>query len=288
MKKITKSFLELFFNPGETICVSADKYAYHSVDQDELNEPILLISSNEKVAPKYITEDSINLVALNPIKGNRNDSNVTGFRSFLVEMDDGSLKEQKDYIENSGLPYSICVFSGNKSLHYGIVLDVDFSSINLWRFTNQWILNILKKADQQTKNPSRSIRFPDNIRIDGKKKLQALVDIKGRVSKAQLSEWLNQHEDKKPIIDKPIRRKVEGGMPSLDKLSESTIDCLDNGVQTERNQTWFKMACDFANAGFEIDATLRFLENHFEEEVDFKRSEWEICIKSAYKRIHGS
>ena len=87
MTKISSDFLGLLFNPGETICVSPNKFGYHSVPLTSIDQGIHLISPREDKAPITIAEKDINLVAINPINGFRRDANVTSFRSFLVEVD---------------------------------------------------------------------------------------------------------------------------------------------------------------------------------------------------------
>lgn len=284
MKKSSEDFLKLFFKEGEEICVSHNKYAYHSVSQD-LDSEIVLVSSNEKLPPRYIKEDDINLVSLNPIKGFRNDQNVTSYRSFLVEMDDGSLAGQKKYIEEMGMPYSICVFSGSKSLHFGIVLKEDLPSMSVWTKTNKWILNVMEKADQQTLNPSRSIRFPENMRKGGKK--QTLVSIGERISQEELYNWLNKFPDKKP---KPETKLFEPTGLELDRDSIGAVpvkvkEKLEEGVTFDRNKTWFGLACDMAKAGIPIEETIEIFSEHFQEEHDFKLKELHSCIKSGYKKV---
>jgi len=286
MTEMTSNFLNLLFDPGEQICVSSNKYGYHSIEQKDVNDSITLISPNEDFGPSVIKESDINLIAVNPIKGFRKDENVIKFRSFMVEIDTGSLEEQKKYIEESQLPYSACIFSGNKSLHYAITLDEALPNIDQWRFYNQWLLNVLPKTDQQIKNPSRSIRFPGNIRKNGKKMVQALVDIKGRVSQEQFFKWLFAHEDKKPIQRREKYVSILG-MPDLSRIPDEVHKTIARGVNENRNATWFYIACRFAEAGFTEYSAMDYLSKAFQEDKDFKAREWEGCIKSAYKRIHG-
>ena len=111
MRECTHKVLDLFFKPNETICVSHNDYGYHSVEQNSLSGTIEQISPKEDRDPEYITEKDICLMAINPINGFRRDENVTAYRSFMVELDDGPLSEQMEYVKNSGLPYSVCVFS---------------------------------------------------------------------------------------------------------------------------------------------------------------------------------
>ena len=287
MTEMTRNFLSLLFDENETICVSPNKYGYHSISQSDIGDSISLISPKEDIQPMLIGEGDINLIAVNPINGWRRDGNVTSFRSFMVEIDNGSLEEQGKYIEESGLPHSACIYSGNKSLHYAITLKESLPNIDMWRFYNQWLLNVLPKTDQQIKNPSRSIRFPGNRRHDGKKLIQSLVSLRGRVSQEDFFRWLFDHEDKKPIQRRERYESDFKGIPSLDKIPESVHNMYRAGVLDNRNATWFYIGCRFAEAGFSLEASLGYLSQAYQEENDFKRQEWEGCIQSAYKRIHG-
>lgn len=288
MKKTTRQILDLFFNKGETICISPGKYGYHSINMDDINGEICLVSPKEDIKPEFIKEDDIALMAINPISGFRRDDSVTAFRSFLVEIDEGDLASQKAYIDSLEMPYSICIFSGNKSLHYGIVLKKDLISISLWRTVCQWILNIVENADQLTKNPSRSIRFPGHQRKDGKKLKQAIVDINDRISQEELFAWLNKwpHLKPKPALDE--KKYDVNNIPTLEDMPPwffETLGKLKDQTQGDRNNTWFLLACKMAAHNFTLEEMIAYLQNFFEEESDFKQNEWLTCIKSGYKRM---
>jgi hypothetical protein len=264
LKQVTKDFLNLFFNPGEEICFSANPYAYPSEPQENLNE------------------DSTILVAINPIKGKRRDENVTAYRSFMVECDDMSLEEQWKYIQKMEFPFSYCCFSGNKSLHFALVLDHEIPSEHIYRHTYQWILNILEKADQKTKNPSRCVRFPSVIRKETGKE-QRLVKMGERISLDTLSKWLNKYPGKAPQpLIKPSRNK---GKPQLKGVKMWAKKALKEGVHNmegSRNQMWMSIGCEFALNGFDLDDTIYYLEKYFEEQNDFRQREWLTAIKSGW------
>lgn len=264
MKEVTKNFLNLFFNPGEEICFSPNKYARPSEIQENIDE--------EKTV----------LVAINPIKGQRNDENVTAYRTFMVECDDESLEDQWKYIKNSGFPYSYCCFSGNKSLHFAVVLDHDVPSSHIYRFTYQWILNILTKADQKTKNPSRSIRFPGVVRSDTGKE-QRLLYMGERIKLDKLSEWLNKHIDKQPKVT--VRNVEKSPVPNFKGIKPWVIQALMKGIHTmegSRNQRWMSIGCEFALNGYDLDSTILYLQRFFEEQSDFKEREWLTAVKSGW------
>lgn len=280
-----KKFLEILFDKGETVCVSPNQYGYHSIAQEALNAEMKL--TGESTKGQYNTTAStgdISLVSINPISGQRNDQNVTALRSFLIELDEGSLDEQFKYIENSGLPYSACVFSGNKSLHYVVTLEKPALDIYIWRYINQWILNILTKSDQQCKNPSRSVRFPGHIR-NGKK--QTLIKLNNRVSSETLNIWLNKHPEAAPKPQKPSIKYSSQAIPNIHSMPQWFYDKLEelrSGHSTSRNNDWFNVAMSMVDRNFEIEEIYHYLNEYYEEEPDFSRREWEMCIKSACRR----
>jgi hypothetical protein len=289
VRKETKDFLNLFFNEGETICVSNSKYGYHSINQEDLNDDFTLISPNKDIKPFKISEYDINLMALNPVKGFRQDDNVTAFRSFLVEVDGLSLPEQRSYIDKMEMPFSACVFSGSKSLHFGIVLDKDLESIENYKFIAEWILNIMSKADQLTKNPTRSIRFPNNKRVETGN-IQRLIWLKERIKKEDLYIWLNKHPDKKPkpkIIDREYDVKLAGG--NLTSLPVWLLAELHNGIDFSkrggRQNTWFKLGIEFCKAGFTLDQAAAELDKFYQEERDFNRNEWYNSIRNGFNQV---
>ena len=264
MKETTRKFLNLFFNPGEEICFSPNKYARPSEVQENFDE-------NETV-----------LVAINPIKGQRNDENVTAYRTFMVECDDGTLESQWKYIKDSNFPFSYCCFSGNKSLHFALVLDHDIPSSHVYRYTYQWILNILTKADQKTKNPSRSIRFSGVIRSDTNKE-QRLAYMGERVSFEKLTIWLNKHIDKQPKIRETTVSR--SSVPNFNGIKPWVIQALVKGIHNmegSRNQRWMSIGCEFALNGYDLDSTILYLEKFFQEQSDFKEREWLAAVKSGW------
>lgn len=290
MREGTKKVLDLFFKEGESICVSHNDFGYHSVPLTQLNGGIEQVSP-PPTPPKtyqhpaqYINETDICLMAINPISGFRRDDNVTAYRSFMVELDDGPLSEQMDYITKSGLPYSICVFSGNKSLHFGIVLEQDLPSESLWRDVAEWILNILDKADPMTKNPTRSIRFPNNTRPNGKKQLQSLVRFNGKVKYNELAVWLQKYPEHNPAEKR--KHEVSIVPKTINGIPQWVLNKLVNGIDESkgRNNEWFGIAMELAKAGYDGDEIVGYTEEYFTPERDFSLSEWKTIMKHAHKR----
>jgi hypothetical protein len=282
-----KKLIELLFNEGETVCVSPNKLGYHSISQD------MVWGENIKLQPPPEAFDStvrwchrkdIQLIAINPISGFRRDENVTAFRSFLIELDDGGLKDQFDYIKSIGLPYSVCIFSGSKSLHFAVTLNEDLPDEDTYRLYSEWLLRVVSRADQKTKNPSRSIRFAGNLRRETGKEMK-IVDFRGRIPLADLMYFLSKHPDKDPRLEY-VKRSVEvtaevNGVP--DWIWRKLASGIDESKG--RNNEWFGIFMEFAKAGYDYESMVNILEEYFTPERDFTRREWKTIAKSACKRL---
>jgi len=277
------------FKEGETVCVSPNKFGYHSVTIDNaISDKVKLLSTdfrNGKELEKCLIEvdgSDIQLVALNPIKGWRDDASCTAFRNFLVELDSGPLTDQMAYVRQREMPYSACVFSGGKSLHFLISLEQDLDSIKTYRMVAQWVLNVMTMADQNTKNPSRSIRVPGATRDDKK---QLLVELKGKIKNEALYDWLNKFPEAKPVERPP---RARNNLDKFPRLKPWMVKALELGLDPTkgRNAQWFAIACEFALNGWSEDDTIYALEPYFHEDSDFKTKEWEATIYSAFKYIY--
>jgi hypothetical protein len=199
----------------------------------------------------------------------------------MVEMDTGNLHAQANYIKESRLPFSACIFSGGKSLHYLITLDHDLSGDKEWRHIAEWILAALPLADQMTKNPSRGIRIPGAYREE-KQKFQKLLMLNGRVSQSELFAWLQKYPDAEPKLRE---KRIRSNRPNLDSVRSWVKVKLLNGLDPtkSRNGQWFAIAYDFSLAGFEESAIIEALAEYFKEDKDFKEREWLTTIRSAVK-----
>ena len=242
---------------------------------------VTLYSPNDTIGIQYCDSSELTLVAINPIKGFREDSNVLKYRTFLWEIDTGPLQQQIDYIKNSGIPISAWVFSGNKSVHAVTVLDQDVQSDAEYREMYQWALRVLTMCDQNCKNPSRSVRIPGAYREPGKK--QRLIKLENRIPIANFRAWLDAHSDMKP--QKRQRKPFVEGEENFDRLSPWAQINLSQGIDFRkgRNRTWYALAYDLALAGYSEETAIETLGKRFYEERDFKEKELLITIASAYK-----
>lgn len=296
MDKTGKQLLNLMFRPGERICVSHNKYGYHSLLLEDVLEKdtVTLLPTQESCeirklpwpeTVEVVPSNKLTLVALNPMKnGFREDANCTAYRNFLVEMDIGPLGQQLDYIARLEMPYSAVVFSGNKSLHFLISLSEDLPNEDMYRLFAEWILGIATLADQKTKNPSRSIRIPGGIRDEDK--VQKLVGYKGPVDLKTLVEWLQKRPDAKP--KKPEKRGPKGGLDGYNVRAWARRRLIKGLDPTKgRSNQWYAIALEFFLAGAPLDDTMEMLRSYYTPDRDFKEREWKTVIKSAWKRAQS-
>lgn len=283
LSKKTIDFLDLLFDPGESICVTPNKYAYYSITLEQFKTGKINLINKKKDSYNYKSV-AMELISINPISGWREDSNATAFRTFLVEIDDGSLKDQMAYIKELSVPYSACVFSGSKSLHFAIVLETPFESLSTYKYVAEWILNIVKKADQNTKNPSRGIRIPGAIRSSTKNE-QKLVELKKRISMDELNAWLSNFEEFRPP---PINEDVEM-ITDLGFVPLWVTKKLEEGIHNKgnRNATWHVIANRMAEAGLNEEEAVSVLLGYYEEQADFPRKEWEYVVRNTIKKYRN-
>lgn len=275
--------LNLMFKPDETICVSDYKYGYHSMPLVmAISDSVKLVSPDSTREVKDVHSDKLTMVALNPIRGFRQDINCTAFRNFLVELDYGTSEEQLEYIERLKLPYSAIIFSGGKSLHCLISLDQDLPNEKVWRDLSEWSLAIMSLADDKTKNPSRSIRVAGAIRETGNE--QSLVKYKGKTKLKDFIAWLNLYSHLKPE-HKVRKQQTTLGQNDFGAISPWVAYELKNGLsQTRgRNVSWFSIAVDLAQSGFNEDDAIAFLGQYFTADRTFPEREWLTAIHSGYK-----
>jgi hypothetical protein len=279
-----QKLLNLMFRPGEDVCVSHNKYGYHSIHlKSAFKDEVELIPTDPERKHEKVSTDSLLLVALNPIQGYRQDENCKAYRNFLVEIDGQELKAQIDYIKAIKMPYSAIIFSGNKSMHFLISLDQDLQNEKTYRIISEWILRSVTWADQKTKNPSRSIRIPGAMRKEGR---QRLIEFKGPVSLSDLTAWLKTHPEARP---KGRVKKVPTEDMDYSRVKKWARDRLRHGLDPHkgRNQQWYAIAYEFALSGYSEDDTIKFLDRFFNPDRDFKEREWLTTIRSAFKHAHG-
>lgn len=280
-----QKLLDILFEPEEQVCVSPDDYGWMSIPLSELYMgSFVLQPQTDKMQARFCTQEDILLVAINPIVGARKDDNVTAYRTFMVELDEGDLGEQFQYVKQMGMPYSACVFSGGKSLHFAVTLSRSLPSYKIWRHYSEWILAIMSRADQQTKNPSRGIRMAGNYRNGNEMRL---IDCKKRIDLEDLTNWLSKYPGLEPKKqEKLVITDVSGDILMLPDWVQTE---LEFGIDRSkgRNNRWFAIGLQCGLLGWSEDDTISTLSRFFLEERDFGRREWETAVKSGVKKARS-
>lgn len=269
-------FLTTLFNEGEYTCYAAQKKGTSVFPYDAPPGWVQFFSIN----PLYGDVDLGGKAQ--PGKGRRADINVSGLRNFLIEVDSLPVAEQRKYIDSLLVPWSTCVHSGGKSLHFIIALEEEVTAEEYEKYA-KWILKIVNMADQSTKNPSRLSRFPTVIREDKGTK-QELIEVRGRVSKETLLAWLRCRVDLEPrdiSTEFTCPLSEVAGTFKRGMLWPSTYEYLRGEAPVGmRNRYLFLAACDFHEQNYSIEEALTRLSKASTLPV----CEFEETVRSAYQR----
>lgn len=279
-------FLNLLFDHGQKICISPNAFG---------RDVIAL----ENVDPAHPNFKGLQYFAINALENGRLDDNVTCYRNILVENDILSLTDQLKIVKELGLPVSAMTYSGNKSIHFIISLEVPVENRKLYDFMVAWIYNVLEPHgfDTKVKNPSRFSRIPGGTNIKFKKgddgrftdevvhcRPQTLLQVNKRILPDEMEAWLLAHHEqmpKKREYDYTIPLSKEADPNGLSHWTEFLLrDGIHNG---KRNEEYFKMAFDFIECGFNCEEAVAYVLKNAQHIGDFPVKELEMTFNSAFK-----
>lgn len=157
------------------------------------NEGEVIGYKDKAEAPvKDSASESTEFFIINPlkdIKGGNFLSNLAARRNILIEFDkELSPEEQWQYVQEVQLPYSLCTYSGGKSMHFIIALDQSLDENSYYYYT-EILTNAIKYADTLY-NPNRAARLPNAIRSSNNTR-QDLIEVKNRVPLKELVKWMS-------------------------------------------------------------------------------------------------
>ena len=213
-KPETQEFFDCLFDKDEWTCFATQKFKENR--SSEVTDWII-----------HSTQSWVGLT-INPlIKGRkRSQTNLKKLRTFLFENDTLSVQKQEELIRTSGLPYSACVFSGNKSLHYFVSLSTELTERHeydaIWQAIKHVLQNHGYHTDLAVKDPCRFGRFPNALRHNTEK-VQTLAKVNGRVSLDAIEHWLKTNGvDWTDFLPKKMENlgPVEISDASLDEKAE--------------------------------------------------------------------
>lgn len=287
----TRDYLSTLFDPGDMTCFSrwTDK-------TDEKDGGCL----ETKLRPAFSEYQPLSYLVINAMHTSRNMLNVTKHRSFLVEMDGGTLAEQKRRIEDSGMPWSTELYSGNKSLHFVISLEEPLPGLDEYRK----VVNMLYDAclvsgielDKNCKNVARFSRYP-NVSHVNTGKVQRLLNVRGRVPNIELYRWIKSKGIALPVKHEYVAAVIPAG--STEKTPKDKFDwilkhCMqDDDINQGRHPFIGKVAINCNTYGMrQEDAEhlmMFFVGPHGNRSIT--SSEITKCVKDVYamyERDHGT
>jgi len=196
-----RRFMQTAFAPTEVVCicdaveegrpVSAGSFIPIEEWLNRFDDPQSRILSPER--------EGI-FVRINPFKPNLysgSDNDVSAFRHVLVEFDDLPKPEQEKRLRDSGLPITVLIDSGGKSIHGWV--RVDAPSRKEWDARRDEIYRVIPGIDAKNKNPSRYSRLPGAWRSPTSQ--QRLLDT--NLGAASWEDWLTNREsddDKSTVV----------------------------------------------------------------------------------------
>ena len=152
----------------------------------------------------------IGINPLSTLQGGRKNDNIHAYRHVLAEFDDGDPEEQRRTLETSGLPITLIVTSGKRSIHGWI--RVDAANKQEWDERRDQIFAQLK-CDPKNNDPARVSRCPGVLReVDGVRVPQALL-----ATQIGPGEWPEPNPLPKLLNVKTLRQTVAfgDGLPDL-------------------------------------------------------------------------
>lgn len=251
--------LNTIFNKGEGVCLGQTLWDTTAVPLEEAIQ----------------AEGPSLFVCINPLVGKRSDANCSAFRNILVEFDKIPLADQLPLVHAAGMPYTSCVFSGNKSYHFIVSVTEPFTTVAEYRRVAKWIYKVFPESDDSCVNPSRFSRAPGGIRPDTGLE-QRLVELKGRVPTTDLMAWLQSSGVPEPVAP-PRTGRTDRFRPliNLSAITRRTHSFLRYGAKPgHRTSELFVAACNLHRCGYgeaEIIAKAKAVLN-FDEEPDWYRT----------------
>jgi hypothetical protein len=194
-------FLQSAFAPHEVVCICEqveDGKPMTSGSFLAIEDWIARFDDPESILFRSDRTDGV-FVRINPFRPSLysgSDNDVSAYRHVLVEFDDKPKAEQEQLLRSSGLPISVLIDSGGKSIHAWV--RVDAPNRKEWDARRDLIYSSIPGIDPKNKNPSRFSRLPGAWRGDQKQKLLA-----NNLGANSWEEWLTDREtddDKATVV----------------------------------------------------------------------------------------
>lgn len=210
--------------------------------------------------PAEYTPVSQQFFCINPLKerGRLTIENIAEYRNILVEMDTGSIEEQWKKVEEAKLPWTTCVYSGGKSLHFIVSVIGGLKSLEFYTDIASVLVEGLG-ADMSSVNPNRLSRLAGSVREDTGLE-QELVEVRRAITLndmllyfrtcppkyAKLFEAI-QNRRTRERFDRMLNEQLAANSTGRDKLPRIYQDMVDTGaVHPEAGGSRHKSLVKFA------------------------------------------
>ena len=157
-----KRFMQTAFAPTEVVCICDAVEEGRPVSAGSFIPIEEWIARFDDPASRILSQEREGIfVRINPFKPNLysgSDNDISAYRHVLVEFDDKPKPEQEKLFRDSGLPITVLIDSGGKSIHAWV--RVDAPSRKEWDARRDLIYSLIPGVDAKNKNPSRYSRLP--------------------------------------------------------------------------------------------------------------------------------
>jgi len=157
-----KRFLQAAFAPTEVVCICDAVEDGRPVSAGSFIPVEDWITRFDGPESRILSPEREGIfVRINPFKSNLysgSDNDVSAYRHVLVEFDDKPKAEQEKLFRDSGLPITVLIDSGGKSIHAWV--RVDAPNRKEWDARRDIIYSSIPGIDAKNKNPSRYSRLP--------------------------------------------------------------------------------------------------------------------------------
>lgn len=246
-------FLSVLFQPGETTTYTDSPFGTSVSHSPKSGDYYYAINAHDPLKDRNPTRPHHSSTT-----PRRADANVVSMRNFLLELDKGTLEEQRTLV-TARLPVSAITYSGNKSLHFIVSLQEPLMDLHSYRVMAQRLLKAVPEADPTCKNPSRLSRLPFAVNPETGK-TQTLLYLGARLSYNQLDEILPKLEDRKfkTLTESEAREYVS---PILVWASQKPEEVMaEHGIRG-RNAFFHFLGCRMTDANFNMDKRRKWVDN---------------------------
>lgn len=279
----------LFPGPSTISFLGADLKAklthWHIASHAQPSDPLL---------PFFVLNELI------PGTDRHQDKAVSCFRNILIECDEGALEWQYLAIKGSGLPYSLCTYSGSKSLHFIVSLENPMPDAESYAELVQTIYVILQAKgitiDTTCRNPSRLTRTPRAIRPETGEE-QAVWEARARVTDFELGAWIDSNADILAAYEAGLAEEEEAhelarqalieeqGEDFRGRLTLRTRDFMNfYKAPSGRHNELYIAAADFKNNNYLMEEAIDKLQDAVIA-LNIRESEARRTIKNAFKNV---